>query len=95
MSGHTPGPWFAGETNDVFAECQEDGDDPIASIHDRDNTTEAILESAANAKLIAAAPDLAEALQALLHMLNEGTDDGMFQSVESQMALDALAKAGV
>lgn len=62
MSGHTPGPWFAGETNDVFAECQEDGDDPIASIHDRDNTTEAILESAANAKLIAEAPAMLEVL---------------------------------
>jgi hypothetical protein len=62
---------------------EHDGDEPIA-----------LFMHAADAHLFNAAPDLVEALQALLRMLNEGSDDGFFQSVESQMALDALAKAG-
>ncbi len=55
MSAHTPGPWRIGTIN--YADIYEPGGDVVAlAIKDLDGT-------AANARLIAAAPELLEALK--------------------------------
>lgn len=77
MSGHTPGPWAVTRDYSIVTD-----------------TTPAILLAktysanfAANAKLIAAAPDLGEALRDIAQF-----SDSPFAK---KLAADALAKAGV
>jgi hypothetical protein len=100
MSAHTPGPWYATETNDIFADEDEGtGNDPIASVHDREGsqTAEGILEGKANAKLIAAAPELVEALHAALSYLYAiGASERSGQGAAAVRAIKAaLAKAAL
>jgi hypothetical protein len=65
MNKHTPGPWSATgasgrlQINDATGEM-------IAVIRYLGNSEEAIASEAANARLMATAPDLLEALQVLL-----------------------------
>ena len=89
MSKHTPGPWYIYEDGDspgieasacsivVFGLEEDDG-----GVGGR--TTE---EAKANARLIAAAPDLLEALQHLMVAHGEQLDYAF------QQAQDAIAKA--
>ena len=69
MSKHTPGPWIAGddESSDFFLVGPHDGDgivyQPVVKLHNE-----------SNARLIAAAPELLEALKACLPYL-EGMSD--------------------
>jgi hypothetical protein len=59
MSAHTPGPWFF---NPDFNEVQAEADgQPVAVLSPREG------ESEANARLIAAAPDLYEALLSIVN----------------------------
>lgn len=51
------------------------------------------LEITANARLLAAAPELLEALEALLVFVDHDSEDGMLQCVETVMARDAITKA--
>ena len=70
MSKHTPGPWYIGkDTGDqnrhIYAEqmvCSDDGEEwhPLIACTDDD---EQLIDWQANARLIAAAPDLLAALQ--------------------------------
>lgn len=78
MSNYTKGPWIA-KGPDILA----------ASDHTRIATCGITHNYADNAKLLKAAPDLAEALQA---MVNEAQD---IRNPSYQMALAALEKAGV
>ena len=83
MSGHTPGPWR--RLGDIVA---QDGSD-IAIVclrHDGD-------ECAANASLIAAAPDLLEVCQRLAHVSLFSVDQDVAQII--MMACDAVEKATV
>jgi hypothetical protein len=88
---HTPGPWEYGKPADggrvnVYADstmslriCRVDSGQDIG------------MDASANAKLIAAAPDMAEAL---IHMLKTfGKPEG--QSISCDMARAALTKAGL
>lgn len=97
MSAHTPGPWVLGnENNDC---CDVDtGKTTISldrleprscvTIIDRD-------EMLANARLVAAAPDLLAALQTMVSVVGaqdaSGPDDGSL--VALAMAHDAITKA--
>lgn len=85
MSQHTKGPWHIVEDRthgslEVFSE-----DTAIAEMWRRGNKT---LEMA-NAQLIAAAPELLAALEALLDYEN-----GIQKAIAEQMARAAIAKAG-
>jgi hypothetical protein len=83
MSKHTPGPWayaWAGGIALVF----QKGEATIASIpYDDDNE---IPQVEANARLIAAVPDLLEALKGVLRVADRAT-------VEFDAARAAIAKA--
>ena len=62
MTKHTPGPWFAGSSGRVYA---EGGQNLVASV----NGTSALPIPAANARLIAAAPELLAACEDALNNL--------------------------
>jgi len=81
MSKHTPGPWTVHHflDNDGMANCPQDcgiyeieeANETIVG-HQRDgNHGEAIIEAEANAKLIAAAPDLLAACKRLLEEVSD------------------------
>lgn len=61
MSKHTPGPWDLDE-GDLSTVYELETSDPLAEVFS-DKSAE---ENVANARLIAAAPELLEALEALL-----------------------------
>ena len=95
---HTPGPWYVGtEFNDqgrhIYAAQKvrhEDGDEwhPLIACTDDD---ERLVDWQANARLIAAAPDLLEALQRMLDAPSHGTHEAMRRANEAARA--AIAKA--
>jgi hypothetical protein len=62
---YTPGPWAA-EANGVFKDEQRN---PIASVYDPEHTNHLTDIAKANAQLIAAAPDMYEALKDLVKLL--------------------------
>lgn len=68
---HTPGPWetsVMAVTGREWQVCRENGGDSIASIDDCGDP----MESAANAQLMAAAPDLLAACRGLLEQIDIG-----------------------
>lgn len=75
MDKHTPGPWKVFNTTDVFS----DGDAPFVQVADcvvhksvlHDNRELPANETAANARLIAAAPDLITASEAAKDFIAE------------------------
>ena len=101
---HTPGPWCTGSTNvpqplyrgviaiveynpDRFVSVWVDDDERAWRVHE---------QSEANARLIAAAPDMLEALEAIRFLLNE--DRGYYVSASRlnelwEMVNKAIAKA--
>jgi hypothetical protein len=87
---HTPGPW---KTNCLHIERQN-GQSIAATVHDSWQTEE---EELANARLIAAAPELLEALQQCVGLLSVAVmADGatsLYGSPVTQKARAAIAKA--
>lgn len=81
---HTPGPWTA--YNDSCAKCEEDGTQewgvtgPPGGYH-------APFTNEADARLIAAAPELLEALQSVVRIFSG------YQGLEMTSARAAIAKA--
>ena len=73
MSGHTPGPWSQGDRlhyEDVTGPQGDLGRPLIArAIYSNGNDPD---EQKANARLIAAAPELLDACQRLIKMMDEG-----------------------
>ena len=91
MSAHTPGPWFIADTNDQLWARQVDsksGAVCFCGSFQRD-------EACANARLIAAAPELLEALKELLSALDHqmSDPDRLFRSKTASRAVIAKAKA--
>jgi hypothetical protein len=74
---HTPGPWSATEWADGFRIVTDNREhDYVAAIHGKDQPRSGwVKEATANAKLIAAAPELLEALQKMLDFYWEGYSD--------------------
>ena len=64
MSGHTPGPWRQDDSRMGFGSRVWDAEG--SRVCDVDNDLREPHENAANARLIAAAPDLLEAAKALV-----------------------------
>ena len=91
MSAHTPGPWFAEDDNGSWS---------IHSDHDTLGGCIAVAYSfraEANARLIAAAPDLLAALRLIVHIADDPTAfalDGATLAV-LHTARAAIAKAEV
>jgi hypothetical protein len=83
-----PGPWFVGETddNDGYPETVIRGMDGIAGIAVAIDFAKCPGMREANARMIAAAPDLLEALQAVVRVADRAT-------VEFDMARAAIARA--
>lgn len=79
MVEHTPGPWRAFKTAASERWCIDAQDEPIADAYRG--------RAEANARLIAAAPDLSEALQALAGDCGDDSDD------EDAMPWPNLARA--
>ena len=72
MSGHTPGPWFVGVTL-----APQHGEDVPAIVGDRDSVVALLpgnwnfcTKNEANARLIAAAPELLEALERVIRRVD-------------------------
>lgn len=88
MSDPTPGPWLFTDLGDIVAECQDDTDDPLASVHDLhgSKTSKDIEEGRANGRLMAAAPEMYAALTAALAT-------GRLDAITIEKCLDALCKA--
>jgi len=91
MSAHTLGPWIAADVfvnnspNRLILRQAKYGGDVVADLGDTDHA------NMANARLIAAAPDLLEALQDLLDVVGVRIDDPRI--VQFDRARAAIAKA--
>jgi hypothetical protein len=93
MSKHTPGPWKAKKW--VGTDLYDDPDRPfveVGNVHwsPKNWKPAAAIKQTANARLIAAAPELLEALENLLKV-HEG--EGGTQHNAADMARAAIAKA--
>lgn len=87
MSAHTPGPWIQGDSDDHWKRDIRTKD--LRSIAFCGSYP--VEEAHANARLIAAAPELLEALVALTALYD--TDEGCRSILEYQNANAAIAKA--
>ena len=95
---HTPGPWYIGKDfsdqgRHIYAEqmvCDDDGEmwHPLIATTDDD---ERLVNWQANAVLIAAAPDLLSALNAMLNHM--GMDEDEWNKPTFDQARAAIAKA--
>lgn len=83
-SNHTPGPWTTGHGNTYVIRQDKLNGRRVAELMSRDAA--AYDEAFANAKLIAAAPELLEALRCVLRVADRATD-------EFDAARSAIAKA--
>ena len=92
MSKHTPGPWEVGASGtDIYYPITPDSWVYVASA----STRGAGDNDEANAKLIAAAPDMADALQATLHFLETLTVSSIVKLRITDQVASTLAKAGL
>ncbi len=66
---HTPGPWIVGISEDFSGW-------PMFRLRDMENSDPNAREAQANARLIAAAPDLLAACESALALLGNPGDDG-------------------
>ena len=90
MSKHTPGPWKVGMAFDNYGETEI----AIEHMTPAGNLVVAVALGGlqgqdANARLIAAAPDLLAALQAIVKSLVDQDDEGMIE--HAQQMIDARA----
>lgn len=90
---HTPGPWqYSFEGGTVAFIVEADGT-TVAKISTTENST-AHSALPANARLIAAAPDMLEALEAIVKSLADHDDEGMIEHAQQMIdARAAIAKA--
>ena len=88
---HTPGPWtYYSGSRGIYGSDGAGGEKSICTLHGprRDRAKP---ERDANARLIAAAPDLLDALQGLLDAVRRSTCDG--SGPAQDVAVQALRKA--
>ena len=94
MSKHTPGPWTAVANPTCYEwEIRRDEDDPgtyLATVIGREDTSDT---DEANARLIAAAPDLLLQLQRLERIARDTIDADGALIAACDNALAAIAKA--
>ncbi len=93
MSKHTPGPWSLPFITERPIQQEVFGpDERIARVELPGNSRHD--EQVANARLIAAAPELLDALEKLLHETDEGTQLCAREFAEQAKAAIAKAKGG-
>lgn len=99
-AGHTPGPWAARREFSSLCIVDAQGD-YIADIHDRETYDENLevedesaseAEASANARLIAAAPDMKDAIKDVLHFHDSGGHEGDLDEA-LRLCRAAIAKA--
>ncbi len=92
---HTPGPWFAWDSPRAWYVFADEGDNPSnVPVADCTGTQErSRAECEANARLMAAAPDMLDALKAALENLSECDDRKRQWACDEVEA--AIAKATV
>ena len=94
---HTPGPWTQGYGNDVYAGTRPMvGEYRVAWTEPRNKTNAGWEEAFANARLIAAAPDLLQALARLVDAAEDSMPyrkDGDTIDRENWEAMDAAREA--
>ena len=90
MSKHTPGPWEVVELVDGYDIRSPESRCRIATASDPEAVWGAVLREE-DACLIAAAPDLLEALEKLVSLIDAG--EGTWTLEEQQKARAAIAKA--
>ncbi len=91
-SFHTEGPWHyrEGRNGEFLITCESGGFAPIARVKGDKRTT--LKDAKANARLIAAAPELLAALYAMMdNCYDPDRDDDIVQAFDA--ARDAIAKA--
>jgi len=90
---HTPGPWIP-DLGEVYrVRSQQDGGQIAIMMNLKGAGLRAGDEVAANARLIAAAPDLLEALGNCVSLLSAYTNDDAVGIVILEQARSAIAKA--
>ncbi|HDX3905815.1 TPA: hypothetical protein ROF77_002117 [Enterobacter asburiae] len=99
---HTPGPWFIKPVSNATVEGNlniiQTGSTTGKGYHvsysaSWDDNEDTKIEAQANANLIAAAPDLLEALQLALNAMNEMGDILNFHDLAEQSKVDELTPA--
>jgi hypothetical protein len=98
MSTHTPGPWKADNWSDISV--NRNGKPTLVarawqSSHDMPSHPIKSIEAAANARLIAAAPDLLAALNEILVIVNEGTKECHKRGGTRLGNIDDVARAAI
>jgi len=96
MSKHTPGPWFVQDDHGKRYIDTSGNDDTIAEIHRRRSkgSVYSCPEAGCNASLIAAAPDLLEALEYALSMWGDYLPAGNSNAMKAiKQARAAIARA--
>lgn len=95
MDKHTPGPWEEHPIDSTAIQVRAGGA-VVAEVATASYYTRLSAEQVANARLIAAAPELLEALEGLLSALDrQMTDpDRLFRSKTAARAVAAKAKGG-
>ncbi len=91
MSAHTPGPWQIDNNNCHSGQVAVCHGDEEGYVEVWSENWSAGISQSANARLIAAAPDLLKALQGLLASVQRGVCDG--SGMEQDAARVAIAKA--
>jgi hypothetical protein len=71
VSNHTPGPWHYEESPLKTGWCVVTGNNYLADVHKHVGATADDARDEANARLIAAAPELLEALEVIANIANE------------------------
>lgn len=98
MDKHTPGPWFAKARSWGYPEVENGPIIPLWDIHREDGTNIAGVtiysKNEPDAKLIAAAPDLADALRDIAVFIATAKIRPEVQMMVSNLATNALLKAG-
>ena len=89
---HTSGPWHYSSTHEgkAFDIGAEDGSN-VAVVYADLFVDGALVEARANARLIAAAPEMMEALEGLMNL--GAYEDGVDVTKAQHIARDAIAKA--
>ena len=96
---HTPGPWevLDGNRVSVTLPCADvEASGYVSACIAITHSSEPRVDKVANARLIAAAPELLEALQAIVKSLSDQDDEGMVEHAQEMIdARAAIAKAMV
>lgn len=99
MSKHTPGPWAVdADAYPIFIYSESETWPLIDELGNEEGCKGAFIantgDNKANARLIAAAPELLEALQAIVKSLVDQDDEGMIEHAQQMIdARVAIAKA--